>query len=256
MPAGTRATAAARRSPSTVTRTGSTAAASTVAFAVAGAGANPAGGRRLHRRGFPTGTVSFAAGETTKTITVNVAGDSTVEPNENFTVDVVQPRAPARPSAPHSRHRHHPQRRQQRRHRLGAPDDHARVPISMPAPSPSRPTSSPIPARRHIRTLSIDLHNSLIAGTVFDPSASFGDTTALDLTPYARAGQRDLGVRPEPRHRRRLQDAHRRLRRRGPCRRARPSPSASTPIPPASKDRHPAPTNPARSRASSMSAPP
>ena len=35
-----------------------------------------------------------------------------------------------------------------------------------------------------IRTLNIDLHNSLIAGTVFDPFGTFGDTTALDFTPY------------------------------------------------------------------------
>jgi len=42
---------------------------------------------------FPTGTVSFAAGETSKTITVNVAGDSTVEPTENFTVTLSNPSA-------------------------------------------------------------------------------------------------------------------------------------------------------------------
>ena len=35
-----------------------------------------------------------------------------------------------------------------------------------------------------IRTLNIDLHNSLIVGTVFDPFGTFGDTTALDFTPY------------------------------------------------------------------------
>ena len=33
----------------------------------------------------PSGTLSFAAGETSKTITVNVAGDTTVEANEGFT---------------------------------------------------------------------------------------------------------------------------------------------------------------------------
>ncbi|WP_375781797.1 Calx-beta domain-containing protein, partial [Microcystis aeruginosa] len=34
----------------------------------------------------PSGVVSFAAGETSKVITVNVQGDTTVEPDENFTV--------------------------------------------------------------------------------------------------------------------------------------------------------------------------
>jgi Ca2+-binding RTX toxin-like protein len=39
----------------------------------------------------PSGTVSFAAGETSKVITVNVQGDTTVEPNENFTVTLSNP---------------------------------------------------------------------------------------------------------------------------------------------------------------------
>ncbi|WP_170303434.1 malectin domain-containing carbohydrate-binding protein [Reyranella soli] len=69
-----------------VTRGGSTAAASTVAFAVAGTGTNPATAADFTGGAFPTGTVSFAVGETTKIITVNVAGDNTVEPNKNFAV--------------------------------------------------------------------------------------------------------------------------------------------------------------------------
>ena len=77
----------------TVTRTGSTAAASTAAFAVTGSGANPAVAADFAGGVLPTGTVSFAAGEATKTITVNVAGDSTVESAENFTVTLSNPSA-------------------------------------------------------------------------------------------------------------------------------------------------------------------
>ncbi|MFC7478680.1 Calx-beta domain-containing protein [Dankookia sp. GCM10030260] len=39
----------------------------------------------------PAGTVSFAAGETTKNIVVNVAGDAAVEPNEGFQVTLANP---------------------------------------------------------------------------------------------------------------------------------------------------------------------
>ncbi len=38
-----------------------------------------------------TGSVTFAAGETSKTVTVAVAGDSTVEPNETLTVTLANP---------------------------------------------------------------------------------------------------------------------------------------------------------------------
>ena len=77
----------------TVTRTGSTTGASTASYAVTGSGANPATAADFTGGAFPTGTVSFAAGETSKTITVNVAGDATVEPNENFTVTLSNPSA-------------------------------------------------------------------------------------------------------------------------------------------------------------------
>ncbi|MFM5949522.1 MAG: Calx-beta domain-containing protein, partial [Novosphingobium sp.] len=43
--------------------------------------------------GLLTGTVSFAAGETTQTITVQVAGDTAVEPNETFSVVLSNPGA-------------------------------------------------------------------------------------------------------------------------------------------------------------------
>ena len=94
----------------TVTRSGTTTGSSTASYAVTGSGANPATAADFTGGAFPTGTVSFAAGETSKTITVNVAAEATVEPNEGFTVTL------SNPSAGHDHrhgrgHRHHPQRR-------------------------------------------------------------------------------------------------------------------------------------------------
>jgi len=43
----------------------------------------------------PSGIVSFAVGETSKTFTVNVQGDTAVEPNEGFTVHLSNPSAGA-----------------------------------------------------------------------------------------------------------------------------------------------------------------
>jgi Ca2+-binding RTX toxin-like protein len=60
---------------------------------VTGSGANPAAAADFAGGVLPTGTVSFAAGETSKTITVNVAGDSTVESAETFTVALSNPSA-------------------------------------------------------------------------------------------------------------------------------------------------------------------
>jgi Ca2+-binding RTX toxin-like protein len=74
----------------TVNRTGDLSGASSAAWAVSGSGvtaADFAGGA------LPTGTVSFAAGETSTTITVNVLGDSTIEPDEGFTVTLSTPSA-------------------------------------------------------------------------------------------------------------------------------------------------------------------
>ena len=42
---------------------------------------------------FPTGTVSFAAGQTSQLVTINVAGNTTVEANEGFTVTLSAPSA-------------------------------------------------------------------------------------------------------------------------------------------------------------------
>ena len=69
----------------TVTRTGNTSGTASTNFAVTGSGTNLANASDFGGS-LPTGTISFAADETTKTITVSVSGDTTVEPNEGFTV--------------------------------------------------------------------------------------------------------------------------------------------------------------------------
>ena len=75
----------------TVTRGGDTSIATSVSWAVAGSGASPAAGSDFAGAVLPSGTVSFAAGETSKTITVNVAGDTVVEPDEGFRVTLSNP---------------------------------------------------------------------------------------------------------------------------------------------------------------------
>ena len=77
----------------TVTRGGNTGIATSASWAVTGSGANPATGSDFVGGGLPSGTVSFAAGETSKTITVNVAGDTLVEPDEGFRVTLSNPAA-------------------------------------------------------------------------------------------------------------------------------------------------------------------
>jgi hypothetical protein len=79
----------------TVTRTGSTTGASTASYAVTGNGANPATAADFTGGALPTGTVSFAAGETSKTIAVNVAGDTAMESSEGFTLTLSNPSAGA-----------------------------------------------------------------------------------------------------------------------------------------------------------------
>src|SRR4051812_45952370 len=67
----------------TVTRDGNTRIATSASWAVTGSGANPAAGSDFAGAVFPSGTVSFAAGETSKTITVNVAGDTVPRGDRN-----------------------------------------------------------------------------------------------------------------------------------------------------------------------------
>jgi ELWxxDGT repeat protein len=70
----------------TVTRADNTTGSNNVNWAVTGSGSNPANATDFVGSVLPSGTVSFATGETSKVITVNVQGDTTVEPNETFTV--------------------------------------------------------------------------------------------------------------------------------------------------------------------------
>lgn len=68
----------------TVTRTGDTSGSSSAGWNISGADAADFSGAL-------SGTVAFAAGETTQTITINVVGDTLVEPDENFAVTLVNP---------------------------------------------------------------------------------------------------------------------------------------------------------------------
>ncbi len=71
-----------------VTRSGNTAIAAAGRWTVAGAGAAAANAADFAGNALPTGTVAFAAGETSKTISVLVAGDTAIEANEGFTVSL------------------------------------------------------------------------------------------------------------------------------------------------------------------------
>ncbi|MFO1159077.1 MAG: choice-of-anchor L domain-containing protein [Reyranellaceae bacterium] len=73
------------------TLTGDTSIAHTVAYGVTGSGANPANAADFSGGVLPTGIVTFAIGETTKTVTVLVAGDTAVEADEGFAVSLSSP---------------------------------------------------------------------------------------------------------------------------------------------------------------------
>ena len=73
----------------TLTRNGSTAAIP-FAWAVTGTGANPADAADFGGT-FPSASGTFAAGETSKTITVLATGDTAVEPDEAFLLTVTSP---------------------------------------------------------------------------------------------------------------------------------------------------------------------
>ncbi|MBK6998542.1 MAG: hypothetical protein IPH35_00680 [Rhodoferax sp.] len=74
-----------------VTRTGDLSAASSATWSVAGSGSDPANATDFTGGVLPTGTVNFAAGASTATITVNVNGDNGKEANEGFTVTLSNP---------------------------------------------------------------------------------------------------------------------------------------------------------------------
>jgi hypothetical protein len=72
----------------TVTRSGDISGSTTVDYVVAGSGINPADAADFAGGVLPGGTVTFAAGELSKTIAVQVAGDTQIEADENFTVQL------------------------------------------------------------------------------------------------------------------------------------------------------------------------
>ncbi len=71
-----------------VVRSGATNQSSSANWAVTGSGSNQASSGDFVGSILPSGTVSFATGETSKTITVWVAGDTDAEPTENFTIAI------------------------------------------------------------------------------------------------------------------------------------------------------------------------
>ncbi len=74
----------------TVTRTGVTGVPAAAEFLVTGSGSHAANAADFGGT-FPSGTVTFAAGETTKTITISVRGDQVAEYHENFSVTLSNP---------------------------------------------------------------------------------------------------------------------------------------------------------------------
>ncbi|RVU14753.1 DUF11 domain-containing protein [Methylobacterium oryzihabitans] len=76
----------------TLTRTGNLNLASDVGYAVTGAGTNPADAADFAGGVLPTGRVVFAAGSSTATITLRVAGDASVERDESFVLTLSDPR--------------------------------------------------------------------------------------------------------------------------------------------------------------------
>jgi gliding motility-associated-like protein len=74
-----------------VNRTGDTSGTASASYTVAGSGASPADGADFTGGTLPTGTASFGVGETSTDITINVSGDTAVEPNETFTVTLNNP---------------------------------------------------------------------------------------------------------------------------------------------------------------------
>lgn len=74
-----------------VTRAGTVTGTSSVSWAVTGSGTNAANAADFVGSLLPSGVVTFAVGETSKTITVNVAADAVVEADEGFTLTLSAP---------------------------------------------------------------------------------------------------------------------------------------------------------------------
>lgn len=71
-----------------VSRSGDLSGTSTAAWNIAGSGDSPANPADFAGSDFPSGTVTFAAGEDFKTIAVNVNGDNAIEQDETFTISL------------------------------------------------------------------------------------------------------------------------------------------------------------------------
>jgi Tol biopolymer transport system component len=81
----------------TVSRSGGTDAASSINYAIGGTATNGSDYNNIGGTSGATGTtgtINFAAGETSKTITMNVLGDTVIEPNEAITLSLSNPVAP------------------------------------------------------------------------------------------------------------------------------------------------------------------
>src|SRR5262249_10555048 len=76
-----------------ITRSGDTTGSTLVDYSLAGSGAPPANRAEFVGASRPTGRVTFSPGATSQTITINVNGDPTVEPDEGFTVALSSPGA-------------------------------------------------------------------------------------------------------------------------------------------------------------------
>jgi ELWxxDGT repeat protein len=74
-----------------VRRSGKASGVSTAVWSVVGTGSKPANGADFSGGVLPRGTVSFAAGQTSRTITVNVRGDLLQEGDETFRVSLSAP---------------------------------------------------------------------------------------------------------------------------------------------------------------------
>lgn len=75
----------------TVTRSGDVSSAVSVAFNTVGTGSSPASASDFSGSAFPQGLLSFAAQETSKVITIPIAGDQSVESDETFQVVLSDP---------------------------------------------------------------------------------------------------------------------------------------------------------------------
>ncbi|MFI0402471.1 MAG: ELWxxDGT repeat protein, partial [Cyanobium sp.] len=74
-----------------INRSGDTTGTSSVRWSTAGTGSSPTNAADFNGGILPSGTVTFAAGETSKTLTVNVKGDRALEAVETFRLSLFSP---------------------------------------------------------------------------------------------------------------------------------------------------------------------